>query len=334
MLLRVNTTSHVADRLPGQRLQSFGLDERDLQDVLFRSLDRLLPDDELMLVMQSRRWQEEPDLLALDADGTLYIFELKAWEAESKNLLQVLRYGQIFGQYDYAKLARLYEKTPESNQALIEAHSAKFDVSLGEQEFNAKQVFVVMTNGLDVKTREAVRYWRSHGLDVRTWIYRVYRGDQGEMLLDLLPFRVEDDPYEDIAEGYYIFNTNFKNNPRDDQDMLEGRKAAAFFDPWKYKVERLSRGDTVFLYRTGTGIVAMGQASGEVQKRAYHDDGRHEDQEYYTRLRNFRLVEPPVPAAEVKEVSGTNHSFRGTMFGINMEAGRRLSQHIIDTRFS
>jgi hypothetical protein len=33
--------------------------------------------------MQSRRWREEPDLMAIDKNGSLFIFELKAWEPES-----------------------------------------------------------------------------------------------------------------------------------------------------------------------------------------------------------------------------------------------------------
>ena len=52
--------------------------------------------------MQSRRWQEEPDLMAVDKNGYLYIFELKAWESHPSNLLQVLRYAQLYGPSKYA----------------------------------------------------------------------------------------------------------------------------------------------------------------------------------------------------------------------------------------
>jgi hypothetical protein len=54
-------------------------------------------------------------------------------------------------------------------------------VELGEQDFNTKQVLMVMTKGMDVKTREAVRYRRSRELNVRPWISRVYRSDSGEI---------------------------------------------------------------------------------------------------------------------------------------------------------
>lgn len=64
----------------------------------------------------------------------------------------------------------MYEKRAESRLPLKDAHKAKFEVAVDEEQFNRDQVFVVMTNGLDVKTREAIQYWRSRQLDVRPWI--------------------------------------------------------------------------------------------------------------------------------------------------------------------
>ncbi len=332
MLLQIDPTAHTATRIRGERIQTFGLDERGLQDILFKSLDRLLPDDELILILQSRRWQEEPDLMAIDRDGKLYIFELKAWESHPENLLQALRYGQIFGTYKYEDLARLYSKSSESSKSLKDAHKSKFEIELGEEKFNREQVFVVMTNGLDYRTREAIQYWRSCGLDIRPWVYRVYKGNDGEMLLEISAFRVKDNPYEDIAEGYYILNTNYRNDPADDEAMIINKKAAAYFDPWKYKIEHLSKGDAVFLYRSGTGIVAVGEASGKLEKGAYHNNPEHQDEEYFMRLNKFRLLKSPVTAAEIKEVTGQNHVFMGTMFALDAESGKELYTHIEKTR--
>jgi hypothetical protein len=198
----INTKTR-AEKRRTERLQSFGLDERALQDILFRSLDRLFPEDELILLMQSRNWQEEPDLMAVDKAGHLFIFELKAWESHSANLLQVLRYGQLYGAMKYPELDAWFKKATDPSQSLKVAHRAKFGVELSEESFNRKQVFVVMTNGLDYRTRVAAQYWRTSGLDVRPWVYRVYAGDTDEMLLEMAPFRVLENPYEDIAEGYY-----------------------------------------------------------------------------------------------------------------------------------
>jgi hypothetical protein len=221
VLLDVDLSRRTASRRKGSRLSDFQLDERGFQEVLFNSLDRLFPDEDLLLLMQSRYWREEPDLLALDAEGRLYIFELKAWESREENLLQALRYGQIFGQYDYDQLAGLYATGRVGGQDLAEAHAAKFDVQLTRDRFNRDQVFVVMTNGLDVRTRQGIRYWRNRGLDVQPWVYRVYPGAaDASMLVEMNPFGIGDDPYEDVVSNFYVLNTNYGNNPADDSAVI------------------------------------------------------------------------------------------------------------------
>jgi hypothetical protein len=331
MLLSVNSKTLISEKIPGKRLFDFGIDERKLQDVLFRSLDRLFPDDELILLMQSQYWREEPDLMAIDKEGKLYIFELKAWESNSENLLQVMRYGQIFGGSTYNDLNSMYRKRADNNQTLSQAHKIKFGVDLPESNFNNKQVFIVMTNGLDYKTREAIQYWKFCGLDVRPWVYRIYNGNSNdEMLLELSAYRVEDNPYEDFAEGYYILNTNFSNDPQDHHDMLQHKKAAAYYDPWKYNIARLKKGDVVFLYQSGVGIVAIGDADGKLLKTAHQGNPSHQDEEYYMKLNNFKLVNPPITASEIKKLNGVNYVFMRTMFGIDSENGKNLRKYILE----
>jgi hypothetical protein len=149
MLLSVNTKTRFADKKRTLRLQSFNLNERHLQEILFKSLDRLFSDDELIMIMQSRQGPEEPDIMAVDQHGALYIFELKAWESQPSNLLQVLRYGQIFGSSKYADLDAWFKKSTDPTQSLLKAHKALFEVELKADEFNRRQIFVVVTNGLD-----------------------------------------------------------------------------------------------------------------------------------------------------------------------------------------
>ena len=130
VLLNINTKTHFAEKRRTARLGTFGFDEGALQGILFNSLDRLFPEDELVLLMQSRSWQEEPDLMAIDKEGSLFIFELKVWEARSENLLQVLRYGQMYGAMQYDELDRWFKKATNSSQSLKVAHKGKFGVEL------------------------------------------------------------------------------------------------------------------------------------------------------------------------------------------------------------
>lgn len=325
MLLKVDIKSKLAERVRGVRLKDFGLDERKFQEILFNSLEKLFPEDVLLLLMQSRMGPEEPDLMAIDKDGKLYIFEIKAWESRSENILQALRYGQIFGQCKYEELNRIYLRTRSSiGKNLKQAHKARFGVNLDEEKFNNEQVFVVVTNGIDHKTREAVQYWRERKLEVLPWIYRVYKGGKDEMLLEMSPFSYEDNPYEDLAEGYYILNTNTKNSIKDHDSMLAEKIAAAYFAPPKHKIENLSKGDVLFLYQSGVGIVAVGHAGGKLYKRDYHDDPNYFEEEYYRKLGKFHKLASPITAAEIKTITGVNHRFMSTMFGLDAEGGKLL----------
>lgn len=329
MLLNIDLQNRIAERVRGVSLKSFGLNERVFQDILYRSLDKLIPDDELLLLMQSRQWQEEPDLMAIDRKGKLYIFELKAWESRSENILQVLRYGQIFGSFKYDDLNRLYRKFENERKSLKEAHASIFGQELSEGEFNNTQVFVVMTNGIDYKTREAIQYWREQSLDVRPWIYRVYKSQNSEMQLEISTFSSVDNPYEDISEGYQILNTNIGNSREDHESMLKEKIAAAYFSPWKNKINSLSKGDVVFLYQSGVGIVAVGKASGKLQIRNYHNNPKNIDEEYFMKLNQFHLLEAPMSASEVKSVTGVNHRFMSTMFGVDSESGKMLYKEVL-----
>jgi hypothetical protein len=331
MLLKYNSKLDLVEKERTKRLIDFHIDERKFQDILFRSLDRLFPDDELIMLMQSRRWREEPDLMAIDKNANLYIFELKAWESIQENILQVLRYGQLYGDADLERINLWFNKFHGSEASLRKVFEDKFNKKLSIDNCNQKQVFIVMTNGMDFKTRESIKYWRSCGLDIRPWIYRVYAGDADCMNVEITPFRVDDNPYEDIAEGYYILNTNYNNNEEDHIDMLNNKKCAAYFEPWKYKIERLNKGDVIFLYQSGVGIVAFGEATGKLCLADYHGNPKHKNEEYFMKLNNFNIVKKPLSAAKIKSITDVDYRFMSTMFGVDLDSGKKI-RHELEMR--
>lgn len=332
MIFKLKKHEHNITRVQRNRLSDIGWREDDFQKLLFRNLEKVLQDEELLLIMQSRKWQEEPDLMAVNRDGDLLIFELKAWEAREYHLLQALRYGQIYGQYSYESLNDLFLKFFPESQDLLRALNNKFGTSLTADKINRHQHFIVITNGLDFKTRQAILYWSEKGIDIRSWIYRVYKLAEDDILVEFDTFRIKEDPFEDIEEGFYILNTNYGNDPSDDEDMINNKKAAAYLDPWKRNIEKLTRGDKVFLYRSGDGIAAMGIASGKLEKAPYHGEEEHRGEEYSMKLDKFRKLKRPLPAAEIKKVTGVNYRFMSTMFAVDSDSGDKLWQHISQSR--
>ncbi len=274
-----------------------------------------------MILSQERQWQEEADILALDQEGTLYIFEIKRTQSDQSNLLQVIRYGQIFGQSSYEYLEYLFRKYRRDHAgSLAAAHRDYFELhdELPQSAFNRRQRFIVVTAGVDRKTLDAIEYWRKNGLPIEPITYHVYQQGQ-EYLLDFTAYAPTPEDYLGLISHEWIVNTNVTYDPAAYQEMLNGSKAAAYYYR-KAAVDEIQPGDRVFLYHTKVGIIAAGKATESI-RRADRDGNQGE--EHYIPLR-FELKADPLqdpqqclPAWEINRALGTTYTFRQTAFRIS-----------------
>jgi hypothetical protein len=317
-------------------LAAIGWSEKDLENLVVANMDKVIAYDSLMVIFQERKLQEEPDIMALDRKGDLYIFELKRWASNQENLLQVLRYGQLYGDSRYDQLNRFYQKYKKNNQvSLINDHKQYFALSdddqLQKHAFNLQQHFLIITDGTDFETRSSVYYWRSKGLSIEAIPFRVFKTNQGEPMIEFQLYSPESINME-TPDGGFIFNTNFTNDPRDHDDMLSNCKVAAYYRPWKNKIKKIKKGDKVFLYQSGVGIVAMGKGSGDLVKanRYGSDAEEHIEQEYSMKLKEFIKLSHPMHAGEIKKALqlSKNYPFVSTMIPIGEEKGELLWEYI------
>ena len=291
-------------------LAEIGWLEKDLEDLISKNIDDLIYSNDLMAIFTERRGQEEPDIIALDSVGELYIFELKRWSSNKENLLQVLRYGQLFGGSNYDALNDLYKKYNPAGGELTDAHTKHFDLSdsskLSLADFNKKQHFIIVTNGVDQETLEAISYWKGNGLNIDAIVYWVYKLN-GESFIEF-------DMYSPV-EGFISYESNsFVVNTSNNAEMVAEHKAAAYYPGWREKIQRLQKGDYVFLYQSGQGIVAYGIADGILRKK---DCDGHKDYEYYMNLDNFKKLSKPITANEMKELAKKGFPFPQTMYTIS-----------------
>ncbi len=330
MLYKLDTNAKDYKKVNRVTLSSFGWKEIDLQVLLSNHIQDLISSSELMTIFNERPRQEEPDILALDKNGDLYIFELKRWNSHQENLLQVLRYGQLYGNSNYDELNEMfkkYQKNKDLGSELYEIHQQYFDLAdssrLRKEDFNRKQHFLVVTNGLDQKTVEAIVYWKKNGLNIDAIVYWVFEIND--------EYFIEFNMYSPL-EGYleyesntYILNTNYANNQQHTEDMLRESKASAYYPGWREKIEKLQKGDTVFLYKSGAGIIAYGIASGKLEMQ---DCDGHHNYEYYMKLDNFKKLKTPFSASEMKTVAKQGFNFRQTMFSISEECKEAFIKEI------
>jgi len=316
-----------AARVPIQSPAAFGVTEKDIEVFFAAHLHYLIPEDQLMLIGQERQWQEEADLFALDSKGRLYIFELKRWKSAAENLLQVMRYGQIFGRYKYAALQDLAHRHQKLEGELREKHKKHFqlDEPLPESAFNHDQVFVVVTNGVDRDTLAAIQYWKEKGVRIDSLTYRFYPvGGKAYLWFDV--YNPESEILVEENPGIYCVNTNATYVEDAWQDMLSKGRASAFYDR-KYAVSGIPKGSTVYLYHTGVGVIAKGKSTSPYLKDAC--DG-NPNEEFYVPLNfEWKLDDPSewhkaVKAWEINKALGTGHRFRQTSFGISSEMAKAI----------
>ena len=129
--------------------------------------------------------------------------------------------------------------------------------------------------------------------------------------------RFEEQANEELEEvdteqstRYFLLNTNKVNDIDDHDFMLKNQMAAAFEDGYKEKIAKFKKGDWVFLYESGQGIIAFGQASGRLGKAPHY--GR-EDKTYYQRLEGFTRLSKAIKASEIKRILNRSFPFAQTL---------------------
>jgi len=271
--------------------------------------------------------KEEPDILALDERGVLYIFELKRWEGRSENLLQALRYGQKFGRYDYEKLNWYYQSYSHRKGdgiSLDTAHREFFglDSPVPREKFNHEQQFVIVTNGLDYDTWDAIAYWKQKGLRITPLIYRLFRMNS-ELFIDFDPYGPIPDAPKQLQGGLFVVNTNKTYMPDAYKDMVTMRKASAYYGN-KYSISGIKSGNIVCLYHVDTGVIGIGKAKTDYQICEIDGD---EGEEYYVPIDFEYLVDIQQEDWQQKaihpwEINGhfnTGYRFRQTVFQLPFE---------------
>lgn len=270
MLFKYNGKDSI-EMLSSYNFEDLGGLEKDLETLLANNLADLYTEDgQLMPIFQERSWQSEPDLCALDKDGNLIIFELKRGVVPGDTTIQVMRYCQEYGQKNYFELCSLYKTyTGESDLANAHAYAFGLDNPLPIEAFNRKQKLIVVGSSSDDKLMEAVSYWQHSGIDIDYIPYRFYKIN-GETYFEF--FAKPYDFHLNVADSKGIlFDTNKTYGPNDIWDMLSHSKVSAYGGV-KTCVNSFNKGDYVFYYHKGWGVVGAGKIKSSRSKEVKEKD--------------------------------------------------------------
>lgn len=290
-----------------------GLLEEHIENYIAYNIGEVLPTTNLMPIFQERKRQEEPDIMAVNENGDLYIFELKRFTSNEENLLQLLRYAQKYGNCDYENLNKKYlNYTGKMNEEtnLLEGIRNYFGVEKEGKQINKKQHLFLVTNGIDEKTIEKIKFWEKNGLKVNIIVYWIFSiGDEY-----YIEFNVCHDlkALIEYEEKYYIVNTNSTHSKTTTSEDLIREKKVAIQGGIKHLINKFNKKDRIYLYKNGVGIIATGTIKTGIKQEM--DWNGLKNEEWYMELDDFQdLSSNPISATQLKEICNKNFFFATTL---------------------
>ena len=284
--------SNTLEPIPYKDFGSYGKLEKDLENLLAENLMSVLFEDNPYLpIFQERSFQEEPDLIALDRNGSTVIIEVKRSFVGTDALSQVFRYAQQIQRWDYETLqGKLRTFLEDDSVELKKYHAENFNLSaeISPNQFNRDQAILIVGNAVDVDLVVYIDYWKRKGIDIDFIPYRVFEmGDK-----TYLEFFAK--PYDIHSNKATVKGVIFDSNRTWDQEalayMFKKNRVSSFGDMGD-AVYCLGKGDYVFLSHRWVGIVAAARVLSREPKG--DEDEMYVDVEFLTPIP--KVVDDNIP---------------------------------------
>ena len=316
--------------LKDSSLSEQGWREKKLEGYLFHHLAELVSTAELMVIGQSKPG-EKADLVALDHEAELWLFELKRVGGKAENLLQVMRYSQIFSSYEIGDLDALYR---ENHKGSTKSLAMEFCEYFGYDSSRASEWgeklgkhhhLVIVTDGTDDEALTSVAHWQRHGLDIQAWPYRIYKGTGDSFHLDLPELFIRGKRISRIVAPVFFVNTSRGNEDAPsliEKLMLKHECAVTACEPWIYKIYNIAAGAKVMLYANRRGVIATGVATHARWIETPPEwDG---EKVHFLKLREFRRLKSPfIRYQEICRIAGKKYRF-AAVTETKGDAGQRI----------
>lgn len=259
---------------PPRKLRPAGLaDEGLLEEQIMQDIS-ILNRDWLLIGRQVRTaYDKLIDLLAIDANGTVIIIELKRDKTPRDVVAQVIDYASWVVTLDDYQLIDIYqdfaERYDRSCLTLDEAFQARFGVSLDSVVLNESHELVVVATRLDASSERIITYLNEHAqLPINAMFFAAFE-DGGNRYLSRAWMIDPDEPGQPTArkvkkepwngEFYASFGANRPWELARRYGFIAGGGAA-----WYSKtLAMLTEGDRVWVNIPKTGYVGVGEVVGE-----------------------------------------------------------------------
>ncbi|MFZ0962514.1 MAG: hypothetical protein WAO35_16585 [Terriglobia bacterium] len=242
--------------------------EKDIQNWIAEKPELLFTNPDAVLVIgQAVSGKPMPDLLAVDSQGTLFVFEIKRDSSDRRAVGQLQDYAAALSEWTRDDFNRRWQQNPKAKgRNLFEAFK-DFSENSGfeEDEFLKNRRFFVLASAgsaEDESVKRIIRWLRdNYHVPIDFVPFQFYkRGRQHFLEIE----KIDVDPMvsgrDEKWKGDWSFNTNERYCPGSYKKMLkDGVIAVSGYWNTKEKLNGPRRGDRIFAYLNGKGIIAVGR---------------------------------------------------------------------------
>jgi len=258
------------------KLQPVKIENENLLEELITKDISILNDGWLLIGRQVRTgFDKFIDLLAVDADGSLIVIELKRHRTPRDVVAQAIDYASWIEGLTDSKVIEIYENFRANfgagEQSLDQAFEKRFGLRLGDVELNSSHQIVVVAAELDASTERIINYLNDKAVPVNAVFFKVFE-DEGRQYLSrawmIDPGQTQEraavasakEPWN--SEYYVSFGDSERRNWEDARQW--GFISAGGGRWYSNTLGMLNEGDRIWVNIPKTGYVGVGIVTGPV----------------------------------------------------------------------
>lgn len=258
------------------KLQPVKLENENLLEELITKDISILNDGWLLVGRQVRTgFDKFIDLLAVDADGSLIVIELKRHRTPRDVVAQAIDYASWIQGLTDSKVIEIHEAFRKQygigDQSLDQTFEKRFGIRLGDVELNSSHQIVVVAAELDASTERIINYLNDKAVPVNAVFFKVFQ-DQGHQYLSRAWMIDPGETQERAAvasakepwnnEYYVSFGDSHRRNWDDARQW--GFISAGGGRWYSNTLGMLNEGDRIWVNIPKTGYVGVGIVTGPV----------------------------------------------------------------------
>lgn len=257
-----------------QRLRPAGLADEGLLEAQIMQDVSILNRDWLLIGRQVRTaFDKLIDLLAIDANGTVIIIELKRDKTPREVVAQTIDYASWIASLGDSDIVDIYldfaKRYSYPHATLDEAFQAKFGVALSDVSVNEQHQMVVVATKLDASTERIITYLNDYAqISINALFFAAFEDGGNRYLSRAWMIDPDESQERAITKGRKEpWNGEFYASFGDDRPWSLARRLgfiAGGGAAWYSKtLSMLSEGDRVWVNIPKTGYVGVGVVIGE-----------------------------------------------------------------------